>query len=1396
MPAASPEAAAPRSATMAALPTALASPCGRSEIGTQTDSDQLEAMPLRSAGSAADVAGSPLQGPQAQRGPAQRPAALARTAGPESTPLAAEGGWRGDTAACEAGRASCGGSRHGSQGQRPGGIRTPLSQSAARSILGSSHHAVLLSPRARPSDYSQPVEFPPVTEEPRAAPPPNNWRRWPVVVCGAMGVGKTALLRRLRSDCQGQVFVCPSHTTRLPRDGEEAGWCQAQLRLDQRRGSTQSAAAGEDGAETPKESPPAPRQLSDDASPLFIAGEMDGPVVPPWPYIFVNETSFAQMRDSGGFLLHCKVRGHSYGTSKTLIEQIIGPPGEAMRYCILDVDLAAVDSLPSLSDGAHRGVRLVLISAPSLHEHEARLRQVGLVKKPPLSHEDIANALHLAKRGLMKAKDGYFDFHIENRDFDITYHQLKCFVLEGRCVPWEKAREELRHGELAEHKERQRNSATPTKGGSAGGERVGIPRGPPAETPRTKRLRRVTILVEPSFSGLSHHINRLRKEEPRVVFTVSHTTRPQKAGEVDGVNYHYVDHESFKCLFQDNAFLEFAEVGGEWFGTTKGEFEECSRVRRGGGPEPAVVIHVNVQGAISIKSVKVGARFVLLLPPCTPEGNVAWPTLVERWRLADPEITDSEIELRKSTIQNELELLREVPFLVDVKLPNNDREETYSALRSIILEGKKLQRSLSLLSDLDPDYILLPDTREKVRKVDRDTVDRVIHERSQQLLTKGVAMKADHFPSGKQKGLREEIDGAPNFRQVAIGPDTDNSGRKHTVFGVAQPTLDGARRVLMRLLRGLPNHTCVLWVNLREEPMMYIDGLPFCFKHLSDVFRNVEDPGITAAHLQRKEDRLRKEILREAVKHDGKFLVHDEEYQAGEFAAFGEVFAYWRRIRHDEQVMTVSQAFDRLREEGFNVHYVRLPITDEKPPKDTDVDTLLRELWSVHCDHPNAPVIFNCQLGRGRTTTATVLATLFLCPRWQLATTLPHADSGFYGNECDVTPYSPASEGDDAESPVGVGFHSIGVSACIPEAGNAPTPCSPAPAESPAVDHLIPTPQGARTSSTCDYSGGLADGGTIPLERSGRRASLIPPPLHVPDRDIMARNVSLESLGQQTPIDQSAKPGSSVEEQAATPDNPAVIAANELVRALGVDHRVTEHLWTVIDTCEHIQNLRDCVRRAVLDCRKPVKGRSKPLKQLLVKAQSYLRRTYFLVCYAIYLETQHGEDYCRFTGRVGNSPAGSPQAAVAAAAPALYCPSPGGSVSPHCIISESDGSPPRGGDSAGAPSERRAPIRAAAAAACSEARPLLRHLDPFPEEVVSSYDSYGSLQWASVMSPLASAAQLRPRHPCRVPFADWMISVGAWAKFDEIFPDGEKSFAPCEADEVGQSPVLPQISIM
>ena len=117
------------------------------------------------------------------------------------------------------------------------------------------------------------------------------------------------------------------------------------------------------------------------------------------------------------------------------------------------------------------------------------------------------------------------------------------------------------------------------------------------------------VVSAPSGAGKTSLVAALADAEPRVHVSVSHTTRPRRPGEQDGVDYHFVSDEAFAALVEADAFLEHAEVFDRRYGTTR---EAVARHLAAGDD---VVLEIDWQGAAQVRARHPGTVGIFILPP-------------------------------------------------------------------------------------------------------------------------------------------------------------------------------------------------------------------------------------------------------------------------------------------------------------------------------------------------------------------------------------------------------------------------------------------------------------------------------------------------------------------------------------------------------------------------------------------------------------------------------------------------------------------------------------------------------------------------------------------------------------------------------------------------------------
>ena len=121
------------------------------------------------------------------------------------------------------------------------------------------------------------------------------------------------------------------------------------------------------------------------------------------------------------------------------------------------------------------------------------------------------------------------------------------------------------------------------------------------------------VVAAPSGAGKSSLVKALMELDAGVQPSVSHTTRAPRGQEFDGREYFFIDDAQFDAMVADNAFLEWAHVHGNRYGTSKSTIEE--RISQG----LDVVLEIDFQGAVQIKRLFANAVLIFILPPSREE---------------------------------------------------------------------------------------------------------------------------------------------------------------------------------------------------------------------------------------------------------------------------------------------------------------------------------------------------------------------------------------------------------------------------------------------------------------------------------------------------------------------------------------------------------------------------------------------------------------------------------------------------------------------------------------------------------------------------------------------------------------------------------------------------------
>lgn len=175
------------------------------------------------------------------------------------------------------------------------------------------------------------------------------------------------------------------------------------------------------------------------------------------------------------------------------------------------------------------------------------------------------------------------------------------------------------------------------------------------------------VVSSPSGAGKSTLIHRVLDEVPQLVFSVSYTTRPPRDGEVHGRDYFFISEAEFEERIGRRDFLEWADVYGYRYGTSRKFVEDCLRDGKD------VILDIDVQGAHQVRENCSTAVLIFVLPPSRRE-------LEDRLtkRRSDSE---EAIRRRLAAARSEIERYREYDYVII----NREVDPAVEELKAVVL---------------------------------------------------------------------------------------------------------------------------------------------------------------------------------------------------------------------------------------------------------------------------------------------------------------------------------------------------------------------------------------------------------------------------------------------------------------------------------------------------------------------------------------------------------------------------------------------------------------------------------------------------------------------------------------------------------------------------------------
>eukprot|EP00093_Oithona_nana_P002504 02504.XXX_19367_17100_1 [CDS] Oithona nana genome sequencing. len=231
----------------------------------------------------------------------------------------------------------------------------------------------------------------------------------------------------------------------------------------------------------------------------------------------------------------------------------------------------------------------------------------------------------------------------------------------------------------------------------------------------------------------------------------------------------------------------------------------------------------------------------------------------------------------------------------------------------------------------------------------------------------------DHF-EGIDHLVKEapHTEGAPNFRRMPGFP----------VFGTGQPTLAGFAKCLEPIEKKYGDEKAIYWVNLRQEPVVYVNGNPYSARDPEKLIYHLE--------LENPEEVSKWEdgFMEEIKKRGDEFKAYQDQYGEHPDEREAKLNQITEKLADVTTLTTIYNGMkEKVRISSLNakVEAIRIPVSQDKAPNEECFDQILALLKNTSA---STPIVFNCQAGVSRTTTGMVIASLI--KEFQLASELNH----------------------------------------------------------------------------------------------------------------------------------------------------------------------------------------------------------------------------------------------------------------------------------------------------------------------------------------------------------------------------------------------------------------------
>ena len=181
-------------------------------------------------------------------------------------------------------------------------------------------------------------------------------------------------------------------------------------------------------------------------------------------------------------------------------------------------------------------------------------------------------------------------------------------------------------------------------------------------------MNKLYVFSGASGVGKSTVLSQVMEKNKALCFSVSATTRSPRPGEIEGQSYYFIDHDRFQEMIREDAFVEYDEHMGNFYGTPKFQLEE--KLEKG-----SVLLDIEPNGALNVKAQRPDAVLIFIAPPSLEE--------LERRLRGRGDTSEEQIRIRQDRVRWEMEQSKQYDHIVI-----NDQVETCVEKILAIIDGE------------------------------------------------------------------------------------------------------------------------------------------------------------------------------------------------------------------------------------------------------------------------------------------------------------------------------------------------------------------------------------------------------------------------------------------------------------------------------------------------------------------------------------------------------------------------------------------------------------------------------------------------------------------------------------------------------------------------------------